>query len=64
MTTVPHVATLSDYLRIAEQAIVIESPLADDLESALLFSDGQWFLLVNPAAVEAIGELHSQSESS
>jgi len=50
---VPNVETLSDYLRIAEAATVIELPLADDLESALAWMDGQWFLVINTAAAEA-----------
>jgi hypothetical protein len=63
MQYIPHVATLSDYLRIAEAAIVIEMPLADDLESVLLYSDEHWFLIINTAAANK-GDLRKQKESS
>lgn len=47
MGKVPYVETLSDYLEIAEKAIAVYLPLADEIESALIYFDQQWFILIN-----------------
>lgn len=47
MLPIPHVMSLSDYLQIAEQATVIELPLADELDSALIFFAQRWYLVIN-----------------
>lgn len=38
--------SLSDYFTIAEKAIVIQLPLADETESQLFFLDGEWVLAI------------------
>lgn len=60
---VPHVETLSDYLRLTEGAIVLESPIANGLESILVFDNGQWILIINSADAQP-GELQDTSETS
>lgn len=63
MFDVPHVITLSDYLRIAEDATVIHLPLADEFESLLVQIGEQRFLIINSAPAQP-REPHSQPESS
>jgi len=50
LNDIPHV-DLSSYLEIAEQApIVIQLPLADEIESLIIKLDGEWVLVINEKA--------------